>query len=108
MELQRDAVMYGVSVNSVQDSGKISKVVSRLCRMLNNLEFIIADSGVKAHSVALSSTVPVFTVCDNTLKRQLRGPGQLETDRIPALACKLREPEDTPDKELEDRDKYSS
>ena len=95
-DLKSRADEIGVCVDFVREAGKISKVVSRLCRILNSLKFIIADSGVKAQSVAQRATVPIFIVVGNQLRRYDKENGQAEPNRQPHI-CKLpRSRHDTP------------
>lgn len=52
----------GITVSHIRESGKISKVVSRLCRIVKKIEFIIVDDGVSVEKVVSRSPVPVFNV----------------------------------------------
>lgn len=52
----------GVSVAHIKESGKISRVVSRLCRIVKKIEFIIVDDGVSVEEVVSRAPVPVFNV----------------------------------------------
>lgn len=54
----------GVTINHVKESGKIGTVVSRLCRIVKNIEFIIVDDGVSVEKVVSRSPVPVFNVAN--------------------------------------------
>lgn len=51
-----------VSIAHVKESGKIGKVVSRLCRIVKRIDFIIVDEGVRIEEVVARSPVPVFNV----------------------------------------------
>jgi hypothetical protein len=90
--LKQRAESEGICADAVHESGKISKVVSRLCRILNNIKFIIVDSGVKPERVVQRATVPVFIVSANQLKRQNKLSGEPVSDRPYALSCKLSLP----------------
>ncbi len=52
----------GLSVNCIKDTGRISKVVSRLCRILKKIEFIIVDQDIRSDEIASRCPVPVFCV----------------------------------------------
>jgi hypothetical protein len=52
----------GVTVAHIKESGKIGKVVSRLCRIVKKIEFIIVDDGVSVEDVVSRAPVPVFNV----------------------------------------------
>jgi len=52
----------GVPISHVKESGKIGKVVSRLCRIIKSIEFIIIDDGVSIEKVVSRAPVPVFSV----------------------------------------------
>jgi hypothetical protein len=52
----------GVTVNHIKESGKIGRVVSRLCRIVQKIEFIIVDDGVSVDEVVSRAPVPVFSV----------------------------------------------
>lgn len=52
----------GVAVSHVKESGQIGKVVSRLCRIVKSIEFIIVDDGVSIEKVVSRAHVPVFSV----------------------------------------------
>lgn len=52
----------GITVAHIKESGKITKVVSRLCRIVKKIEFIIVDDGVNVEDVVSRAPVPVFNV----------------------------------------------
>lgn len=52
----------GITVSHIRESGKIGKVVSRLCRIVKKIEFIIVDDGVSVEKVISRALVPVFNV----------------------------------------------
>lgn len=52
----------GVTVAHIRESGKIARVVSRLCRIVKKIEFIIVDDGVSVEEVVSRAPVPVFNV----------------------------------------------
>lgn len=56
-----------VPVAYVKESGKMGKVVSRLCRIVKKIDFIIVDRDVRVDEVVARSPVPVFNV-DKPLK----------------------------------------
>lgn len=51
-----------VPIAYVKESGKIGKVVSRLCRIIKKIDFIVVDDGVRVEEVVSRSPVPVFNV----------------------------------------------
>lgn len=51
-----------VPISHVKESGKIGRVVSRLCRIVQKIDFIIVDEGVRIDDVVARSPVPVFNV----------------------------------------------
>lgn len=57
----------GIVVSYIKESGKVGKVVSRLCRIVKKIEFIIVDRGVKIEEVVARAPVPVFNVGTNEL-----------------------------------------
>ena len=66
-EFKSKAAARGVKFEYVQESGKISKVISRLCRMVKRVEFVLIDQGIKIEEAAFGSPVPVFNiVCTDT------------------------------------------
>ena len=60
--LQAKARHHGITVSCIKETGKIHKVVSRLCRILKKIEFIVIDQGVKQEEVTSHSPVPVFSI----------------------------------------------
>lgn len=52
----------GVAVTHIKESGKVSRVVSRLCRIVKKIKFIIVDDGVSVEEVVSRAPVPVFNV----------------------------------------------
>lgn len=100
-DLNRRAESRGIAVYSVQESGKVSKVISRLCRILRNIEFIIADSGIKTDKVAAKASVPVFYVSENRLKRQSPDDKNAQPDRAPIHLCPLNRPGRQEERRLE-------
>ncbi|WP_028580947.1 universal stress protein [Desulfogranum japonicum] len=65
MEMFRQiASTKNVSVDHVFETGKVSKVVHRLCRLVRNLDFIVLDHGIQEYSAA-TATVPVFIMRKN-------------------------------------------
>ncbi len=55
------AAEKNVAIDYVLESGKISKVIHRLCRLVRKLEFIVLDQGIQEYSAA-TATVPVFSL----------------------------------------------
>jgi hypothetical protein len=56
------AATRGVLIEHLGESGKIGKVVKRLCRSDKRVEFVVVDQGVRLEEVVSQSPVPVFTV----------------------------------------------
>lgn len=61
-EFKEKAVVRGVDFEYVQESGKISKIISRLCRIIKRIEFVLIDEGIKIEEAAFGSPVPVFNI----------------------------------------------
>lgn len=57
----------GVIVSCIKETGHIGKVVSRLCRIVKKIEFIIVDRGVNMEEVVSRAPVPVFNVGVNEM-----------------------------------------
>lgn len=91
----------GITVYSVLESGKVSKVISRLCRILKNIEFIITDSGIKPDKVVSKTSVPVFHLSENRLKRQSLDDKNLQPDRALIHLCPLNRPARPGERRLE-------
>lgn len=67
IEFREKAIARGVDFEYVQESGKISKIISRLCRIVKRIEFVLIDQGIKIEEAAFGSPVPVFNiVCTDT------------------------------------------
>ncbi len=62
IEFKEKAVVRGVDFEYVQESGKISKIISRLCRIVKRIEFVLIDQGIKIEEAAFGSPVPVFNI----------------------------------------------
>lgn len=52
----------GVIASHVKESGKVSRVISRLCRIVKKIEFIVIDDGIAMEEIVTRAPVPVFTV----------------------------------------------
>ncbi len=61
-EFKEKAVVRGVDFEYVQESGKISKIISRLCHIIKRIEFVLIDQGIKIEEAAFGSPVPVFNI----------------------------------------------
>lgn len=61
-EFREKAAARGVEFEFVQESGKISKVISRLCHIVKRVEFVLIDQGIKIEEAAFGSPVPVFNI----------------------------------------------
>ena len=51
-----------VVVEHLGESGKVGKVVQRLCHSEKRIEFVVIDQGIRMGEVAAQSPVPVFSV----------------------------------------------
>ncbi|WP_136806518.1 hypothetical protein [Desulfosediminicola flagellatus] len=60
--MQERSQKRGIIVNHIKESGNIGRVVSRLCRIVKKIEFIIVDDGVSVEKVVSRACVPVFNV----------------------------------------------
>ncbi len=74
-DLKARAHARGVLVDYVKEAGRVAKVVSRLCRTLKCIEFIIVDKDIKIEEVIIKASVPVFNVFSNEIRRQGLKPG---------------------------------
>lgn len=54
--------LRGVTVNYIKESGRICRVVSRLCRILKKIEFVIVDKDINTEKLTSTSPVPIFNV----------------------------------------------
>jgi len=61
-EFRNKAQSRGVEFEHIRESGKIGKIVGRLCHIVKRVEFVIIDQGIKMEEVAAESPVPVFSV----------------------------------------------
>jgi hypothetical protein len=61
-EFREKAAARGVEFEFVQESGKISKVISRLCHIVKRVEFVLIDQGINIEEAAFGSPVPVFNI----------------------------------------------
>lgn len=57
----------GVKFECIAESGRIEKVINRLCHIVKRVEFVVIDQGIKMEEVAAGSPVPVFTVAKSGL-----------------------------------------
>jgi hypothetical protein len=73
-QLMEMARAKGVLVEHLGESGKIGRVVKRLCHSARHIEFVIVDQGIGKEEVASQSPVPVFSVIYTSAK-----PGQIHT-----------------------------
>ncbi len=92
-EFKEKAVVRGVDFEYVQESGKISKIISRLCRIVKRIEFVLIDQGIKIEEAAFGSPVPVFNiVCTDSRTGEMienrRANKYLQEERHIALANK--------------------
>ncbi len=56
------AAARGIEFEFVQESGKINQVISRLCRIVKRVEFVLIDQEIKIEEAASGSPVPVFNI----------------------------------------------
>jgi hypothetical protein len=59
------AASRGVVFECLKESGKISRVINRLCRVVKRVEFVVVDQGIKMEEANAGSPVPVFSVVCN-------------------------------------------
>lgn len=60
--LRQKGEARGVLVKHLRESGKVGKVVQRLCHSPKRIEFVVIDQGIRMGEVASQSPVPVFSV----------------------------------------------
>jgi hypothetical protein len=77
-QLVKMAKAKGVLVEHLGESGKIGRVVKRLCHSERHVEFVIVDQGIGKEEVASQSPVPVFSVIYTSAKPGQK-PGQIHT-----------------------------
>lgn len=51
-----------ISLRSVQESGRIDRVIHRLCNIARNIDFVIIDKGIRMDHAMARSPVPVFNI----------------------------------------------
>ncbi|MFV0436318.1 MAG: hypothetical protein ACK5PS_02845 [Desulfopila sp.] len=56
----------GIDFEYIEEEGKISKIVNRLCHIVRRVEFVVIDQGIEMEEVAAGSSVPVFGVHGST------------------------------------------
>jgi hypothetical protein len=59
---EKKAGARGVEVQHLGETGKVGKVVKRLCYTEKRIEFVIIDQGIRMEEVASQAPVPVFSV----------------------------------------------
>ena len=59
---RRKAGAREVQVEHIGETGKIGKIVNRLCHTEKRIEFVIIDQGIRMEEVAAQAPVPVFSV----------------------------------------------
>ena len=59
---RKKAGARGVQVEHLGETGKIGKVVKRLCHTEKHIEFVVIDKGIRMEEVRSQSPVPVFSV----------------------------------------------
>ncbi len=70
----------GIAFKCIGESGKIGKVVNRLCHIIKRVEFVVIDQGIKMEEVTSGSPVPVFSVVLNeTQSAQVSRKHQIRT-----------------------------
>lgn len=70
---QNKAAEKGVLFDYVQESGKISKVINRICHIVKRIEFVVIDKGVKIEEAVSRTPVPVFNIFYGDLHGSGRG-----------------------------------
>lgn len=56
------ALSRNICISHVKESGKISRVIHRLCLIVRKVSFVIIDEGVKLEEAASRAPVPVFSL----------------------------------------------
>lgn len=56
------AAARGVVVDYVQETGRVGKVINRLCHIVKRIEFVVIDKGIKMEEAASRAPVPVFNM----------------------------------------------
>ena len=59
---EKKAGARGVEIQHLGETGKVGKVVKRLCYTEKRIEFVIIDQGIRMEEVASQAPVPVFSV----------------------------------------------
>lgn len=70
-----------IPITYVKESGKMGKVVSRLCRIVKKIDFIIVDDDVRVEEVVSRSPVPVFSVDKPVQEKQFVNKERKNTTR---------------------------
>lgn len=73
---RKKAESKGIEFECIGETGKISKVISRLCHIVKRVEFVIVDKGIRMEEAATGSPVPVFSVVSNELASAQAGRGR--------------------------------
>lgn len=66
----------GVEFECIAESGRIDRVINRLCHIVKRVEFVIVDQGIRIEEAATGSPVPVFSVVSNALSSAQAGRGR--------------------------------
>ena len=68
------AMTKGVSFDYVQESGRVSKVINRLCHIVKRIEFVVIDRGIKIEEAVARAPVPVFNIFYDTVNQSEMEP----------------------------------
>lgn len=76
-QLNQIAAQKEVQVGYVQESGRVSQVIRRLCRIIKRVEFVVIDKNISVEKASSGASVPVFNVLSGNLPvtRKKKLPG---------------------------------
>lgn len=66
-QLNQIAAQKEVQVTYVQESGRVSQVIRRLCRIIKRVEFVVIDKNISVEKASSGASVPVFNVLSGNL-----------------------------------------
>lgn len=74
-----------VTVDYVEETGRVSKVIHSLCHIVKRVEFVVIDKGINPEKATFGAPVPVFNVLSGNVSPVKQGvpdhPGQAESHR---------------------------
>ena len=75
-----EAQRRGVEFECIRETGKIGRVIKRLCHIVKRVEFVIVDHKIKMEEAANGSPIPVFSVVSNELHSEQTGRTRQKTN----------------------------